>query len=411
MAQPGLANTRTQTDLSRPVQVDPFVNEAQATLMELRSAVAAVLAACGGIDRAVDVANRLGLDNSLAWKIWQVGRDHGGLPSPAHICGRSGFERFLTAAEQSGIASDLVHRARSAFDGFERLMRRHAGDRATADRLLGHISGEGKRRLDTAIRRDGFRANSYLLGIQAASTYQLDAVVSGDRAFMPEIYRVRGHFGLQRNRADAPWILSRTTLVHETGPSATLCRGPIDGTSPALGNLLLTQFCSDPNLPIVRRVLPDSTVEDEIPEGPVGQQAAIDVVLGEHFSGMPRRDVSFDALVMRVLTPSERLVYDILLPEGQSPTEMELRVHSTVQTDLPYLRGETYAAIPVTEKFERLGPVLKAPEATEIPRQGAMIKWLVGKLPPHAQNSVLWRTHMRYPPVPSVLAARYPIAP
>lgn len=411
MVQRGLDNAHTQSEPSRPVQVDPFVNEAQSTLFELRSATAAVLAACGGIERAVDVSSRLGLDSSLAWKIWQVGRDHGGLPSPAHISGRSGFERFLLAAENLGIATELVQRARAAFGGFERLMRRHAGDRATADRLLGHISAEGKRRLDTAIRRDGFRANSYLLGIQAASTYQLDALVVGDDAFMPEVYRVRGHFGLQRNRADAPWIISRTTLVHETGPSANLKRGPIDCSSGGLGNLLLTQFCSDPNLPVVRRVLPDSTVEDEIPEGPVGQQAAIDVVLGEHFSGMPRRDVQFDALVMRVLTPCERLVYDILLPEGQSPKDIELRVHSTVQTDLPYLRGEMYASIPVTEKFERLGPALKAPEATEVPRQGAMIKWLLSKLPPRAANSVLWRTHMRYPPVPSVLAARYPIAP
>ncbi len=392
---------------------DPFFDEAGKTLRELRAATGSVIAACGGIERATDVATRLDLDSSIAWKLWHVGRDVAGLPSPAHIPGKQGYERFLQAAAALGIEPAVIDRARAAFAGFQQLARHHAGDRAAADRLIGAITDEGRSRLDTSIRRDGFRANAYLLGVQADSVYQLDALKPVGAEFMPEVFRVRGHFGLQRNRANAPWVMSRTMLVYDAGRSEDLKRSPIDGRPEATnspGSLLLAQFCSEQNIPIVRRTLADSTVEDELAAGHIGQSGALDVVLGEHFSGMPRIKQSADAMIMRVLTPAKRLVFDVLLPPGIPHRSVSYRVHSTVQSDVPYSRSDDYAQIPIAESLEVLGAASTAPEAIEVPHQGQMLRWLLARLPSAGEGYTLCRVRMKFPPVPSVVAVRYELA-
>jgi hypothetical protein len=412
---------------------DPFLAEAGATLLSLRRATSAVLSECGGLDRAVHVSTRLGLDRSLGWKVWQVGRGSAGYPSPAHIPGAQGYEHFLRAARAAGVAEETVVAARRAFAAFERLTASHAGNRASVDLMLGRLTDEGRTRLEVSLRRDGFRANAYLLGVQAAALYQVDALVDAGPRFHPEVWRIRGHFGLRRTGASGAWLISRSTRVDADGPTNMLQRDPL-GSPPtpapsALGDapgaaareaitserspILLPQFCSSPEPVVIRRTIPPATVEDELRLGHVGQLGEVDVVTGERVHSMPPPQSSRSAVTMSVLTPGERLCYDVVVHRdlfaGSRLTDwLRLRVHTTVQTDLPYLRGDDFATIPVPEQFEDLGAALDAPEAAEIPRQGVMLRWLLAQLPGGPGAYRLARVRLRYPPVPSVLAAGYP---
>lgn len=409
--QAGVASSFTDAE-------DPFLVDAVATLLALRRTTSAVLGECGGLDRAADVATRLCVDRSLAWKVWRVGRDTAGYPSPAHIPGIQGYEHFLRAASAIGVGEETINAARSAFAAFQRLTASHAGDRASVDLMLGRLTDEGRTRLEVSLRRDGFRANAFLLGVQAAALYQLDALVDAGPSFQPEVWRVRGHFGLRRTGSNTAWLIARSTLVDAQGPTNLLQRDPLDAHPPSLDDsarspILLPQFCSTPEPMVIRRVIPPATVEDELRLGHVGQLGEVDVVTGERVHSMPPALSDRNAVTMNVLTPGKRLCYDVmvhrdLLKDTRITEWLSLRVHSTVQTDLPFLRGDDYATIPVLEQFVDLGPAASAPEAAEIPRQGAMLRWLLGRLPGGPSAYSLARVRMRYPPVPSVIAAGYP---
>lgn len=396
-----------------------FAAEATSTLCELRRATAGVLNALGGLDRAVRVASRLGLDRSLAWKLWKVAQGPGACPSVAHIPGRQGFRRFIDAAQAAGVPRDRIRAAREAFERYTLLAATHAGDRAASDTLLGALSHEGRRRHELAIRRDGFRANAAFLGVQAAAMYQLDVLLPRDASESPDVIRVRGHFGLMRSRENVPWLLTRSTLVNADGPSPRLARVALktrpypdrarsdDGGLP----VLLPEFSSHPLPPVRRRVVAGVTVEDELLPGPVGRTGAVDVVTGERVMQMPRRRAQQDAVTMSVTTPCERLCYDVAAPADLFAAEPSLRVHSTVQSEHPYLRGPEFCTIPVIESLEALGPARAAPPTPEVPRHAELLDWTLHLADQPADSLLLWRVRMRFPPVPSCVAVTYRLAP
>lgn len=387
---------------------DQFSDEATLTLKELRRATAEVLGGCHGLDRAVDVAHRLGLDRSLAWKVWQVGQGTKGCPSSAHVPGRAGYRRFLDAAGRAGVLPEVIEHARAAYEKFEELTSTYAGDRATAGSMLSGLSEEGRTRMETAIRRDGFRANAHFLGVQAAALYQLDVLLPFVEHEPRRIVRVRGHIGLRRNRPNVAWVISRSTLVHRDGPSPSVSRVSLSGRQVTNGDLplILPEFCSRPLPPVERRVIAGVTFEDELQPGPVGQVGAVDVVTGERVEWQPRAGTLSDAVTMAVTTPCERLCFDVLVPEAISAAGLSLSVHSTVQTEHPFLHCAAYL-IPVPESLEELGPAGLAPSTPEIPRHGEMIRWTLAQAGLFEQPMRLWRLRMRFPPVPSCVAVTY----
>lgn len=388
---------------------DDFSHVATHTLKELRRTTASVLAACHGLERAVEVSDRLKLDRSLAWKIWQVGHGAKSLPSFAHVPGKGGFRQFLEAATRAGVPAGVVADAQQAYAGFEHLTKVYAGDRATAGSMLGVLSDEGRGRLETAVRRDGYRANAYFLGVQAAALYQLDVLHlrPDDRR---AVGRMRGHFGLRRNRVNVPWIISRSTLINSRGPSSDVERTALDRDSISpLDNppsLIVREFSSKPLPALTRRTLGGVTVEDELLPGPVGQMGAADIVTGEYVTWPIDASSSLDAVTMAVATPCERLCYDIIAPAELIPGGLSLRVLSTVQMEHPFLHPTAYC-IPVTESFEELGEPHTAAPTPEIPHHAEMIAWALRQSGVTRGPLRLWRLRMKFPPVPSCIAATY----
>lgn len=388
---------------------DAFGSSAAETLHAIRAAVSAVLSSIGGMERAVDVATRLDLDRTLAWKIWQVGQGEGPLPSPAHIPGQQGFTLFLEAARRLCDDPAAIQRAHEAFEAFSAFTKRHAGDRAKVDSMLGGLTDQGRERLELALRRDGYRANTHFLGVSAACIYQLDVLIPPQSGQMPDVVRVRGHYGLQWIRPNVSWLLSRSTLVHEDGPTGMLSRQPVGNESDFP---LLVDFCSSPTPTLHRRVVGGVTTEDELVNDRVGATSAIDAVTAERMTHMPGRPVESDAVTMSVMTPCERLVFDVLIPPMLDANKPDLRVFSTLQSTYPYIRGEHFHRIPVLEDFHDLGTLgaassLRFTPAPEVPDHDRLVRWLAGRLGDQMQGSRVWRVRMKYPPVPSCLFAAY----
>jgi hypothetical protein len=386
-----------------------FSSEAQSSLRALRQATAEVLSMCVGIDRAIDVATRLRLDRSLAWKVWQVAQGVGDCPSPAHIPGALGFDRFLSAAEKVGVASPRIEHARDAFAKYRQVASDFAGDRATADIMFGALTEEGRTRFETALRRDAFRANSHFLGAHASTVFQIDVLLPRP-GYLPDVARVRGLVGLTRVRNNVPWLVARTTLVTAEGPSSEVVRTPLrvgasTNSNDGLG-FLLPQFCSSPLPQLQRRLIGGMTAEDELLPGPVGQMHAVNVVTGELHTHMPVGTDVRDAMILPVTTPCERLVFDVIAPSSLLE-DVQFKIHSTVHTDLPYVRGPEYARIPVPETIQYMGSLVSAPPAPEVTGHADVIAWLLERLNQTAASLHLWRVRMRYPPVPAAATVSY----
>lgn len=402
------------TPRSRLDGADPFATDAAETLAALRRECARVIGELPEpILRATQLGNSLEIDRNLAWKIWQVAAGHGSVPSPKHVPGRLGFRSFIRAARERGVSAETVESALGVFDRFEQLVRRHGGDRASADILLGQLTDEGRGRLEIELRRNAYRANGHFLGVQARVIHQADLVLPGARGFMPRVVRIHGHYGVRRLRAGTPWVLSRSTFVQPSGRvSSSQCRrSPLSGGSP-LEPPLLREFCSTPVLGVRRRLLSGERCVDELQPGPVGDEASVDVVTGEEVSGVPREPVARDAVTAHLLTPCEQFWYeayfDRSLLDGAEPT---MDVYSTIHSDLPYAELEGSDRIPVPEQLMHAGPAETAPSIPDVPRHAELIEWTLQKCGVKASEIEVHRVSLRFPPVPSCVAVTYSLRP
>lgn len=401
----------------RPISVPvsaTLENAGPIALRELRRTLGSLLGAMPTVHRAVDLAEHLGIDRSLAWKVWRVSQGPDELPSPKHIPGRAAMDIFLAAASSRGVAPTLIEPVRECHTRLQGIIRRHAGDRASAEILLGQFTDEGRSRLEMQLRRDAFRAYSHFLGVRMRTRYQLDVVSPSGPEHMPSVARVRGYYGLQRTRAEARWVLSLGFVRQDAHAVGTLTRRPLDPTiaeGPATSVPILPRFCSPGELPLRRQPTDSQTVVDELAPGPIGETGAADIVTGELIAHVPRRATSVDRVGVHLRTPSERLCYDVLIHRdvagGRPPV---MGVYTTLNASTPQEIPEERDRVPVIEELRELGAADTAPIAVEVPRYAELQAWVFEQLRYDPRDYLLYRYSMRFPPVAIVIRATYPLA-
>ena len=387
-------------------QRDRLEKQAPRVLDSIRQRFGEIIKALPGPpERAVEVAETLGLDRSLGWKIWKVARGNDVYPSPKHIPGAAGIELFLNAAVTKGVSDDLIVAARSAFEGFEQLIRDHAGDRATLDSMLSRFTTEGHERHEIAVRRDGFRAASHAFGVQARTLFGAQAVFPGGTGRGSDRGVIHGNFGLHRMRAGTSWVLRRSGFFVKEGPVAArgFHRLPLEetaGESEAPGHAHpIRAFCSQP-LPEVRWVeAPGEFQEYVLAPGPVGKSGAIDWVCAEHVTQLPTLEDPRDAATIMVHTPCERLCFDLFLHRQISDGELpELRVDAALFGGVRMT--DERDRIPVVETVIDMGTADRAPAAPEVPRHREMIQFVFDRLGLDLREFRAYRVRTKYPPIP-----------
>lgn len=406
--------TLARSQRHHPIAIEPLEAKGPAALHELRRTLGLLLGEVGPTHRAVDLAEVMSLNRSLAWKIWRVAQGPDELPSPKHIPGRAAMESFLRATQSRGASRTTLDAVRRAYDDFESLSKRHGGDRASADILLGGFTGEGRSRMEIQLRRDAFRANSHILGVRMRTRHQLDILAPSPDGHMPLQARVRGCYGLQRTRADARWVLSRSYVIQRSGTTSNYRRTPLapdlpvlDGQSPVP---ILPAFCSPTNLPLLRHEGSNDTVVDELGPSPIGASGAADIVTGELLSDIPHDNVRQDAMAINVRTPSERLCYEICIHRdilrGTTPT---LDVYTTLNALTPQDQPDPRDRVPISEQLRALGRADLSPPAVEVPRHAELVAWTFDRLGWQSSDFLVFRFSMRFPPIPILIWARYQV--
>jgi len=300
-----------------------FSRQASRQIRSVQAALTDLLDQAGvGGARPTTIGRTLGLDKTLAWKLARFVEAGDPVHAARHMPGAGGVEIVLRAAAGRGVTEARLESVRASDLALREFMRKHAGDRRSFEAML---AGSGRdEQLELEERRTQYRAGSAIWGVRAKSQHLMLALrPSPTEEGMLDGLQVGGLLGFERLHEDVPWIIRRLRAHDDTGARMfDVRREPLDpsGTpdpaNPA-GMPLIPRFCTDP-LPPIRQFTGDNGwVYDEIAPGPVGRDAAVDVVSGEvYHAALPylrAEDNTRGRYTLTVRTPVELVQFDLLL--------------------------------------------------------------------------------------------------
>ena len=393
-------------------------DEARRVLPIVRSSFASILDAIPGRPkRPIDLTRKLEISNTLAWRIAQLVSGTDPYAVVQHVPGDAAVETFLNAARAQGTPESTITTAREAIRELNRLIREHAGDRASFEMMLAGLN-QAAPQADAAARKAGFRVASQTWGIQAQTRLKAAIMYPGTQSGSVHFATISGFHQLRRLRPQTSWILARSTLLNDDGVSGRRFQtSPIDpeGALPD-GFPLLRPFCSNPQPDVRRRRMPDNKVDDVLAPGPVGAHAATTVYSGEVLLDQPLRyrapNNEFARFGTIVRTPVDVLVHDVLVHRDlYGPLAPEVELLSDLwgwpwETD-----GDANAIheLPCADRVEYLGRGLPSVQSNDVPCYHELMQYVCQKLGWDGDQLDVYRVRVPYPVISTAYAIRFPL--
>jgi hypothetical protein len=393
-------------------------DDATQALLRVRGAFGAVLAELPGpTERPREIERLLSVDKTLAWRLNKLIREPDIVLAAQHLPMSGAIETFLEAAASRGASSTAIRDARDAFGAFEQVVQAHAGQRGLLDMMLSSASPGAHQRALLAQRKSAFQANSLIWGVQARVQFSVFFIHPSDDDKLVDIASVRGRLGLLRVRDDVTWLIGRTRCVDDDGTLRVPGElSPLDPQPPREDGLpavpLLRDFCSNP-LPDVRRVLgPANFLEDELAEGPAGNQGMVTCVTGEVARRVaPRyRDEQNATAEMDVgvRTPSERLHIDVFIHRDLEPKATpQLTVYSDLFPAVVNTLRPKRDVLHMPAEVVKLNAEPAAIFTPQLPRHGELVAHVCRRLDWTQTDFVLYRVMIEYPVLPSAVSLRW----
>jgi hypothetical protein len=393
-----------------------FVEEAKVALQELRTTLGGLVRSVGANPvQPQEISRQFGLDKTLTWKVARVICDDDSLAAAAHVPGRASVRNFVETLERHGAPSASAAAVLAAMDRFEHLVATHSGDRVTFEVMLGGASKDlGKRRGESA-RKLFYQGASAIWGVQARVHVSLHFVApsAADEGLL-DLAVVAGFLDFRRLRPDAAWtVAARATATSDGTPQAHRGIGPMSSDADPAGPPILARFCSDP-LPKLRATPGRHNITRfELAEGPVGNTAAADCVLGWIARGEVNRyrapGDEYGEHIVRLSTPVEVLYHDLYVHRSLG-FAMSPSMH--VYSDLP--GGPTFpfdgmerGLLPIAEDLIDLGESPPNASAADISSYRQMVGYAVERLGGSLNDFHGFRFRLKYPPIPALALYRY----
>ena len=392
-----------------------FQEDYHECLGRLRASLAELLTKAGVLNaRPQEISREFQLNKNLTWKISKLIHEDPDHNTLAFIPGPSGLQIFLEAMSQKGIPSAPISGVEQAFQQFQEMVTRHAGDRPTLQLLLDNLAmAEGDSPRLEESRRLAFLGNSGLLGIQANVRFAsfFFAPNPTDPSMLDKAF-LGGLLGLRRFRPDASWVLLRHSAHDADGkPVPAPNRIPLDPNFNGHGPTLLGDFSSSPTPEVqVRKLRKEEFFE--LDKGPIGNTGIGDLCFG-HFSlqDVPRYATQAGEeglLHLFLASPVETLVYDVFLHKDiDCPTppsaEMSLDFHR--------VDGEHYVdKSPLPNQPRQLRGISPSLSTPLIPNYAGMTDLVWERLGWKAQDFRAWRMEVKFPPIPGTLTLKFGLA-
>lgn len=259
-----------------------------------------------------DVQRALGIDTALAWQLFRVGS----LPDPVAAgpdVPRPGpLSKALRAAAARGVSQAVIQEVRQACDEFERLVERHAGDRALFDSMV-----RGLRRDTSQIplrdRREAYRTNTSIWGLQAQTTYVLAAYYPNRDGRTEDRAALWGYVGMRSLRMGPPAHVVRfraaawSSEKQEQGQQTPVARNRVD---------MFTEFSTKPLPPIHASESEPGALELTFSTDVVGRSGEATYFLRDIAERLGESPQPWWGMGTAARIPSEFLIMDLLVPAG-----------------------------------------------------------------------------------------------
>ena len=406
-----------------PTPPSPLNEEAHALIGDIARHWKAVRRAIHGgeqLDRAQDFARLVGVKTKLAWQFWRAMHASGPAEMLAHLPGEPGLRILWAALEAKPGARAATRALRTSLLRFRALARVHAG--GDADALAGMLVQfePGRReRLDLQHREAGFQAARNLWGVQAHTTLALSILHPGVAPHLMDVVALRATLGFQRLRHDVPWIIGRVGCRPQSqgGPDPEPSDEPHgprrESIFPIKGGVggggtpsLIAELSSRP-LPALRLIPRTPALADvELAPGPIGELAAMDLVVGDVFRDLPRFADSSrpdPEITPIVFTPSERYVHDLIVHDGAEPAgPFTVDVFGDPRCD-GLENAATRQRLPVELRTSIVGRGPRSLALADAPNYREMVDTVHARLRWRSTDFTVHRVEWRFPVTPSLV--------
>lgn len=405
------------TSLESPAQTaptEPLRAEALATIQDLRSALAELLAAVGTpIRQPRDIKSALGLHQTLAWKIHRIAQGADPLADAQFIPGATGFATFLDAARARKLPLPTIAKVEQAYARFRTLVSDQSGDRASLELMLSGLEAAEAPADLRSVRRGGYRCNSAVWGMQLRMKLLCQIVGPSTSPGLLDFVIIRGLIGMRRLRPNVALPIAPISLVSEEGQAPESNRvQPLDPASVHKGLALMPQFSSNP--------LPDINIgknaagiaEYQLGATPIGGREGSTVISGERIrsAGSMFRDGTNEhgrtALAFR--QPIERAVLDMwvhrdLFPHADPQASHYSEVNGVHWDEQSPAHAEV---LPLVERVDHRGAGLSNAALMDVPQYRNLMDFSFAAVGWNPNDFALFRLKMDYPPISTALVMK-----
>jgi hypothetical protein len=391
---------------------------ARETLHEVQASLAAIIAALRIPERrSRELARRLKLHPTLAWKVLRIATTHNLFADVQYLPGDTGVEIFLAACAERGVAGSLIARVRAALANFKSLVETHAGDRTSLEQMLVGMSDNAAVQADSRpFRRAAFRCASSTWGMQVRMRLLSKILHPSEGGRLMDIALVHGFIGMRRIRPGAPLPLARVVVLDNDGKARLIPESrPIDPEGVRAGVPMLRKFCSEPCPEVRIAMSPEGVLEQQLGKAPIGERAAATVFSGEvQFRAASRfRDEhnTESNTAVSVRTPIETLVLDVWAHHSLfGSVHPEAALYGEVCGTPWYLQPPQSAdRLPMAESVRALGVGLARSRLTEAPSYVEVMRTTFQHLGWDAEEFMLHRLRVEYPVIATAVVMRFPL--
>ena len=394
----------------------PEVRELQTAVENVRTAFTDLLTAAGADPTKTRAsARQLDLNRGLVWRVSRVIYANDIAESASQIPGRTGFSRLINRSRENGAPEDIINRATQAYEAYEAITKKYAGDRRTLSAVLANCASPDSTTQLEETRRQMFTSGSAIWGVQAQVRLRTIWILPNEAdETMLDIYSVNGYVGFRRLRPIA-WPMAYEYMVREDGRRVLPPVEPLvlsEGDSSELP--LLREFCSPDELRI-QLVKDDQLKRFELVAGPLGNREIVDCIIG--FIGRQNYPIhrtdqhQHGSFILNIDTPVERVIFDLFVHESLGfdlPPEVALldqltRHHGYIPEDI------AVESLPLTISARSLAAGTDSCATPAIPWYVKMLDYVHERLPSDDDAFVAHRFEMSYPPFPTGLLMRFPL--
>lgn len=397
-----------QSDSDFPASLFTVIEHVRGALTELFSSINAD----PGVPYAL--SRRLGINKNLTWKICRIITTREPFSVVEHLPGPQGIEILLTAVANQGAPAGALDQVRAVLAEFERIVEWHAGDRRALDLILASQHATPLELAEES-RRLAFEGNSAIWGLQARvrfASYFIAPAATDDGTV--DAATLSGLIDVRRLRPEVSAPVFQMGTYNDDGTPRGDRRDALDtsGGSPD-ASMLIPAFCSA-GAPPLAPVLHPGALHFELPPGPVGRTGLASWVYGWHtprLASVYRDEMNqFGEYGTSVFVPVETLLCDLQIHRSL-PFAHDVQRLLYSELAGPYLgAAQRCDQLPVHEPLTTLGgspPVVATPL---LPRYSEWVHWTFEQLGWDARDFAAVRFVMKYPPIPTLLVLRYPLA-